>query len=570
MKSSVIKRMRKDIVPGSFVPANAGMFLFLVCVLFLPPESFGGHHEAGRYDALNGYGKRYELVSSDQDGGSLGHIVAISGDVAVVGSPDNSVYVFDRNSDGTWSQSQKFSSSAADTNFGAAVAISGGTIVVGAQYEGSVYIYERSADGVWLQSQKLSSSAADTSFGDAVAISGDKMIVSEDSEDSAYIYEKGSNGTWVLKRKFTVSGSRAFGYDVAISGDRAIVGAPDTRFSVFYKDGADAAYVYERNASGTWSQSQVLTTGGENLRGLTYFGSDVGISGDSLIVGSSSTSHIFERNAEGNYVLRLTRSNTSGRPGYIVGISGDKALAGPQNSTRIRVMKKAGQAWLGNAWILHMRDLDPATRLSKKYKVSTAGISGGRAIVRFGNSSDDQRIFVYELIEAGTARTQPVVNEQGPDADTEPSSPGGEEQPGTAPGEPGTPANDGQGPSGDAQEPSSPGGEERPGTTPGEPGTPADDGQGPSGDARQQGSVVVIEETLESDEPGSQGIEGGVGNAGDGLPPRSGSGGCAISGENRFASPAFLAMTLVPLLFFGRFRKSGKRFPSEKRFSPPV
>lgn len=341
MKSGAIKRMRKDIVSGSFVPANAGMFLFLVCVLFLPSESFGGHHEEGRYDAINGYGTRYELVFSDQDGGSYGQSVAISGDVAVVGSPeDSSVHVFDRNSDGTWSQSQKLSSSAADTRFGGAVAISGGTIVVGDHYEGSVYVYERSTNGVWLQSQKLSSSVAHTDFGYSVAISGDKIILGEVSEDSAYIYEKGLTGTWVLKRKFTVSvSSRDFGYGVAISGNRAIVGAPTAKS--FCEDGADAAYVYERNAAGTWSQSQVLTTGGENLRCLTSsgFGHDVGISGDSLIVGSSSASYIFERNAEGNYVLTKTTSHTSRRPGYIVGISGDKALSGPQNGTKIRVMK---------------------------------------------------------------------------------------------------------------------------------------------------------------------------------------------------------------------------------------
>ncbi len=48
----------------------------------------------------------------------------------------------------------------------------------------------------------------------------------------------------------------------------------------------------------------------------------------------------------------------------------------------------------------------------------------------------------------------------------------------------------------------------------------------------------------------------------------SGGGGCAISGENRFASPAawfsspmLPAMLLLTLLFFGRFRKKGRRFP---------
>lgn len=549
MKSGVVKRMRKDIVPGSFVPANAGMFLFLVCVLFIPSESFGGHHEQGRYDAINGYGKRYELVFSDQDGGSWGQNVAISGDVAVVGSSEgNSVYVFDRNSDGTWSQSQKLSSSAADTRFGAAVAISGGTLVVGDHYEESVYVYERSTNGVWLQSQKLSSSVvADTNFGQSVAISGDKMIVGEDSEDSAYIYEKNSAGMWVLKRKFTVSvSSRDFGYGVAISGNRAIVGAPTAK--TFCEDGADAAYVYERNAAGTWSQSQVLTTGGEgeNLRCPTSssFGYSVGISGDSLIVGSSSASHVFERNAEGSYVLTSTRSDTSRGPGYIVGISGDKALTGPQNSTRIRVMRKAGQVWMQNAWILHMRDLETATRLSKKYRVTDAGISGGRAIVHFGNSSDEQRIFVYELTEAGTARTQPVVNEEGPEAGTDPGTPGDDERPEAEPGETGTPGDNGR------PEEGSDSGDRRSG---GAPGT----GEPPGGVA----GAGHLEDLLSRN-----------GNAPDGQ--LSQSGGCAISGGNEpaggtLSALATLMLALTPLSV-GRFRKRGKRFPSEKQAPAPV
>ena len=41
----------------------------------------------------------------------------------------------------------------------------------------------------------------------------------------------------------------------------------------------------------------------------------------------------------------------------------------------------------------------------------------------------------------------------------------------------------------------------------------------------------------------------------------SGGGGCAISGENRLASPVFPAMLLWPLLFFERFRKKCGRFP---------
>ncbi len=55
----------------------------------------------------------------------------------------------------------------------------------------------------------------------------------------------------------------------------------------------------------------------------------------------------------------------------------------------------------------------------------------------------------------------------------------------------------------------------------------------------------------------------GSGNGSSG----SGGGGCAISGENRFASPGawfsspvLPAVLLMPLLFFGRFRKKGRQF----------
>ncbi len=48
------------------------------------------------------------------------------------------------------------------------------------------------------------------------------------------------------------------------------------------------------------------------------------------------------------------------------------------------------------------------------------------------------------------------------------------------------------------------------------------------------------------------GMNSGAGSGGDG--------GCAISGENRFASPVLLATLLGTLLFFGHFRKRGRRF----------
>ncbi len=54
--------------------------------------------------------------------------------------------------------------------------------------------------------------------------------------------------------------------------------------------------------------------------------------------------------------------------------------------------------------------------------------------------------------------------------------------------------------------------------------------------------------------------------SGSGSSGSGGDGGCAISGENRFASPTAwfsspMFLVLLPLLFFGRFRKRCRRFP---------
>ena len=199
-----------------------------------------------------------------------------------------------------------------------------------------------------------------------------------------------------------------------------------------------------------------------------------------------------------------------------------------------------------------MRDLETATRLSKKYKVRDAGISGDRAIVLFKNSSK-QRMFVYELTEAGTARTQPVVNEEGPEAGTDPETPGGGERPEAEPGETGTPGGNGR-PEEGSEGQSSP---EAPNPATGGPGGAPGTGEPPGGVE----GAGHLEDILSRN-----------GNAPGGQ--LSQSGGCAISGGNEPAGGALsalatLMLTLTPLSV-GRFRERGKRFPSEKQSPPPV
>ncbi len=142
----------------------------------------------------------------------FGNSVAISGDILVVGAPeedsgantgwaDNSAtnagaaYIFIRNA-GVWSQRAYVKASNAEEgdNFGSSVAISGDTLVVGALYEdsianageadnsamsaGSAYIFTRDA-GVWRQQAYLKASNAERAdfFGFSVAVSGDILAV---------------------------------------------------------------------------------------------------------------------------------------------------------------------------------------------------------------------------------------------------------------------------------------------------------------------------------------------------------------------------------------------------------
>ncbi len=193
-----------------------------------------------------------------------------------------SAYIFERNTGGNWTQTQKIVAGdrAPYDYFGWSVAISGDWAIVGARDEehdasgggtmsdaGSAYIFERNTGGNWTQTQKIAAGdrAARDWFGYSVAISGDRAIVGAYREDhdasggdtltnagSAYIFERDAGGNWTQTQKIA-AGDRAggdyFGWSVAISDGRAIVGA-------HYEDedasgdntlgNAGSAYVFER------------------------------------------------------------------------------------------------------------------------------------------------------------------------------------------------------------------------------------------------------------------------------------------------------------------------------------
>ena len=133
---------------------------------------------------------RKHVVAAPGSNDGFGAIVAISGDIVVVGSggddPGGAAYIFYRNQGGpdNWGEVKKLTAS--DTAVGDAfgsVAISGDNVVVGANSEtaggtnaGAAYFFQRDEGGVdnWGEVTKLvaSDAAAFSNFGRRMTISG--------------------------------------------------------------------------------------------------------------------------------------------------------------------------------------------------------------------------------------------------------------------------------------------------------------------------------------------------------------------------------------------------------------
>jgi len=320
-----------------------------------------------------------KLTASDGVRGDVfGSSVAIHGDTAIVGAPfanvggnslQGSAYIFQRNQDGTdqWGEVKKLiaSDGAAFESFGNSVAIYGDTAIVGAPDDsigsifshGSAYVFERNQGGPdnWGEVKKLTASdaAGFDHFGDSVAIYGDTAIMGTPNDDigsisnqgSAYVFERNQGGpdNWGQVKKLTASDGAEldnFGLSVAIYGDTAIIGAPLDDI-VSFEQGS--AYVFERNQGGpnNWGQVKKLTASDGSL--FDHFGA-VAIYGDTAIIGASGdtigisggqgSAYVLGRNQGGpnnwGEIKKLTASDGAGGElfGFSVAIYRDMSIVG--------------------------------------------------------------------------------------------------------------------------------------------------------------------------------------------------------------------------------------------------
>jgi hypothetical protein len=186
----------------------------------------------------------------------FGSAVSQSGAQVIIGSYwDNqqatragAAYVFAEDASGVWSEQAKLIASDAtgDDIFGFDVSLSGDYAVIGAyghdhfgNNAGAAYVFNRDSNGNWTEQVELSASDPDTFdlFGWSVSINGDLIAVGSPGDDdnvsgsgSVYLYERDLGGQWIQQTKLTAANFEAgagMGKSVAVNGTTVFAGAPD-------------------------------------------------------------------------------------------------------------------------------------------------------------------------------------------------------------------------------------------------------------------------------------------------------------------------------------------------------
>ena len=299
----------------------------------------------------------------------FGESVAISGDTAIIGAPQDddggnnsgSAYVFIRTGT-SWSQQVKLTASdaTAGASFGTAIAFEGDTAVIGAPYgstSGFAYVFTRTGNS-WSQQDKLipSDGVAGDQFGNAVALAGDTAVIGAFGSDTggtnrgaAYVFVR-TGTSWSEQARLTALDGAAgdvFGANVAISGDTAIIGAPfDDHDGI--KSGS--AYVFTRSGT-AWSQQAKLLSNDREAN--DSFGRGIAILGNTAIITASAdddngifsgSAYVFTRhNSVWSQQSKILASDgaAGNEFGYRVAISGNTAVIGAQFHTHNSIQSGA-------------------------------------------------------------------------------------------------------------------------------------------------------------------------------------------------------------------------------------
>ncbi len=220
-----------------------------------------------------------KLVSpSTNSGDNFGASIAISGEYALIGAPTNNhngnyagaAYVYERSSTGAWEQKSKLVAfdAAHNDQFGHHVSLSGDYALIGSpqddesgQSSGSAYVFARSTTtGDWTLDAKLiaTNSAPGDRFGESVSISGTRVLIGAPGKASAfggsgvaYLFERQQDGTWKETGKLTDFDGVYSEFAKAVSVSSEYAAAANIASNYHYSSDSSHMYVIANITSAT-------------------------------------------------------------------------------------------------------------------------------------------------------------------------------------------------------------------------------------------------------------------------------------------------------------------------------
>jgi len=297
------------------------------------------------------------------DKNSFGASVALEGDVALIGAPQQYFCLSEYTSN-----YQYCNRNINGAGFALMFALNGATneweLSSNLTASDSVYEYKYYYDEWEYQmlgedaSYQTQTTIAQIRFGTDVALSGDYALVSSswasfsysngyenvnvNVPGAAYVFKKTSENEWSEQAKLVSDLGNTtndnFGQSIDIFGDVAVVGASSDNEK---GSGAGAAYVFSRSVSDeTWRRDAKLIA--SDASSNDRFGQSVAVSGNYVFVGApyddengseSGSVYVFKRDASTNtwsQTAKLTASNAAPNDqfGTSVAVNGDRALVG--------------------------------------------------------------------------------------------------------------------------------------------------------------------------------------------------------------------------------------------------
>lgn len=321
-----------------------------------------------RYDGVQ-WIEEAKLIPSDGEAiDFFGWSVAISGDVIIVGAPENktvrpgsgAVYVFRYNGE-DWVEEAKLiiMDDEWGAHFGRSVSIDGNVIVGGAtgiDYNGNMeagaaYVF-RYDGAVWIRDDSILRAPPGereefSYFGESVSIDGNSIVVGKPSTvvygwipGRAYVFNYDVNENWVLESTLVPSDSAIddlFGTSVSIDHNYVVVGAPR---HVHRGEEFGSAYLFRYNGS-EWVETHELLAEDQDLN--DQFGISVSIDGNNILIGANyddnnynphtGSAYLFDT-VTGQQINKILASDWSSYDefGYAVTINKDTAVIGSRHA----------------------------------------------------------------------------------------------------------------------------------------------------------------------------------------------------------------------------------------------